>query len=60
MHVSRKSYLFIGIAVLILALIIIIKIAVGDSSKRPILKPVVVMKLPAAEQRGIKSLLKKC
>ncbi len=43
MHFTKKSYLFIGIAVLILALIIIIKIAAGDSSKRPILKPVVVL-----------------
>ena len=43
MHFTKKSYLFIGIAVLILALIIIIKIAVSDSSKRPVLKPVVVL-----------------
>ena len=43
MHFTKKSYLFIGIGVLILALIIIIKIAAGDSSKRLIPKPVVVL-----------------
>jgi membrane fusion protein, multidrug efflux system len=50
MHFTKKTYLLSGIVILLLALIIIIKIATGDSSKRPLPKPVVVLGQPTIKE----------
>lgn len=57
MHLSKKTYLIAGSAIFILLLVFIIKIASGDSSKRQIPKPVVVIdKLNKGEIQHIESL----
>ena len=43
MHLSKKSYIIAGSVIFVLLLIFIIKIASGDSSKRQIPKPVIVI-----------------
>ncbi len=54
MHLTKKSYLFIGSIILILCLIIVIKLASSNTSKMPPPKPLVVLgKLSVQEiQKG--------
>jgi|WetSurMetagenome_2_1015567.scaffolds.fasta_scaffold70828_2 membrane fusion protein, multidrug efflux system len=57
MHLTKKSYLIAGCVIIILLVIIIIKIMSGDSSKRPISKPIVVIgKLSKGEIQRSESL----
>ncbi|MCX6170317.1 MAG: efflux RND transporter periplasmic adaptor subunit [Ignavibacteriales bacterium] len=50
MHFTKKSYLLIGSVILLLTMIFIVKIASGDSSKRPIPQPVVELGEPAIKE----------